>query len=123
MKLDERTGCPVLTGTASSLPHIHLVGDATGTNMLVNLGEMEGRHAVEQLFGQRNNEPSYDNISTIMFLDPEVAGVGMNEQDCRKRSIPHRVARIDYACLARAIAMRRTQGFFKLIVSDEEIND
>jgi dihydrolipoamide dehydrogenase len=119
VKLDERTGSPVLTGTASSLPHIHLVGDATGTNMLVNLGEMEGRHAVEQLFGQRNNEPSYDNISTIMFLDPEVAGVGLNEQECRKRGIPYRLARIDYSCLARAIAMRRTKGFFKILVTND----
>jgi dihydrolipoamide dehydrogenase len=63
---------------------------------------------------------SYDNVSTIMFLDPEVAGVGLNEQECRKQGIPYRVARIDYACLARAIAMRRTRGFFKVLVSDDD---
>ena len=55
-----------------------------------------------------------------MFLDPEVAGVGQNEQELIKQGIPHRTARIDYACLARAIAMRRTRGFFKLIVSDDD---
>jgi dihydrolipoamide dehydrogenase len=49
-----------------------------------------------------------------------VAGVGLNEQECRKRGIPYRVARIDYACLARAIAMRRTKGFFKVLVTDDD---
>jgi dihydrolipoamide dehydrogenase len=87
--------------------------------MLVNLGEMEGRHAVERIFGLEPAALSYTNVSSIMFLDPEVAGVGLNEQECRKRGIPHRVARIDYACLARAIAMRRTKGFFKVLVTDD----
>ena len=73
--------------------------------MLVNLGEMEGRHAVERIWTGRTEELSYDNTSTIMFLDPEVAGVGLNEQECQKRGIPYRVARVDYACIARAIAM------------------
>ena len=54
-----------------------------------------------------------------MFLDPEVAGVGLSEQECRKRGLAHRTARIDYSCLARAIAMRRTNGFFKLVVTDD----
>jgi dihydrolipoamide dehydrogenase len=111
---------PLLTGTATSQPHIHIVGDATGTNMLVNLGELEGRHAVEMLAGLRTDQPSYANMSTIMFLDPEVAGVGLNEQECRARGIPYRMARIDYSCLARAIAMRRTRGFFKVLVTDDE---
>ncbi len=117
---DPKSGNIVVEGTRTSSPHIHAVGDATGTNMLVNLGEMEGRHAVECIVGDPCQPLSYDNISTIMFLDPEVAGVGMNEQECRKRGIAHRVARVDYSCLARAIAMRRTKGFFKVIVSDDE---
>lgn len=40
--------------------------------------------------------PLDNNISTIMFLQPEVAGVGMNEQDCRRLKIPYRAA--TYAC-------------------------
>lgn len=118
--LDPRTGCIAVNDTRTNLPHIHIVGDATGSNMLVNLGELEGRHAVECLAGLDQRPISYANISTIMFLDPEVAGVGLNEQECIKQGIPHRTARIDYACLARAIAMRRTKGFFKLIVTDDD---
>lgn len=120
VRSDARTGNILVEGTATSQPHIHAVGDATGGNMLVNLGEMEGRHAVESFFAGSIAPLSYDNVSTIMFLDPEVAGVGLNEQECRKRGIAHRVARVDYSCLARAIAMRRTKGFFKVIVTNDE---
>lgn len=109
-----------LTGTRTSQAHIHVVGDAMGANMLANIGEQEGRHAVEQIWQLHDRPLSHANLSTIMFLDPEVAGVGLNEQDCRRLNISHRTARIDYSCLARAIAMRRTNGFFKLIVSDDE---
>lgn len=120
LTVDPTSGLVPVEDTRSAVPHIHVVGDASGRNMLVNLGEQEGRHAVERMFGLGPAPLTHDLVSTIMFLDPEVAGVGLNEQECRKRGIPHRVARIDYACLARAIAMRRTKGFFKLIVTDDE---
>jgi dihydrolipoamide dehydrogenase len=120
MDMDPARNIPLIKGTDTSVPHIHVVGDATGSNMLVNLGEMQGRHVVSRIWGENQGTISYDNVSTIMFLDPEVAGVGLNEQACRKQGIPYRMARIDYSCLARAIAMRRTSGFFKLLVTNDE---
>lgn len=116
---DATTGLIQVSDTRTSVSNIHVVGDATATNMLVNLGEMEGRHAVERIWQGKTEELSYDNVSTIMFLDPEVAGVGLNEQECRKRGLSYRMARIDYSCIARAIAMRRTKGFFKVLVSND----
>lgn len=116
---DPATGNIVVDGTATSRPNVHVVGDATASNLLVNLGEMEGRHAVERIWDGRTDRIAYDNVSTIMFLEPEVASVGLNEQECRQRGIAYRVARIDYSCIARAIAMRRTQGFFKLLVTND----
>lgn len=117
---DPKTGLVTVNDTRTSREHIWLVGDATGSHMLVNLAELEARHAVERMFAGTTAPLSYENMSTIMFLDPEVAGVGFNEQECRTRGIAYRAARIDYACIARAIAMRRTRGFFKVIVSDDE---
>lgn len=62
----------------------------------------------------------YENISTIMFLNPEVAGVGMNEQQAQKAKMNYRVARLDFCCIPRAVAMRNTQGFFKILVTDDD---
>jgi dihydrolipoamide dehydrogenase len=120
VRTDSKTGNIVVDDTRTTATHIHAVGDATGTNMLVNLGEMEGRHAAELIGGLTPRPLSYANISTIMFLDPEVASVGVNEQECRSRGISYRMARVDYSCLARAIAMRKTKGFFKVLVSNDE---
>lgn len=106
--------------TVTNIPHIYAVGDVSGRISLVNMGEIEGRHAVEKMFGFAKERISYDNICTIMFLQPEVAGVGMNEQQCIAQNIPVKVVKIDYSVMARAIAMRKTQGFFKIIVTNDK---
>lgn len=107
--------------TQTNVPHIYAVGDISGHMALVNVGEREARHAVVKMFADYPVKPiHYDNISTIMFLTPEVAAVGINEQQAIQDSIPVRVAKIDYSMIARAIAMRETKGFFKIIVSDDD---
>lgn len=106
--------------TQTNIPNIYAAGDASGHIALVNMGEMEGRHAVEKIVEPNTPPLPYDNVCTIMFLHPEVAAVGLNEQQCRKDNIPIRVVKIDYSTIARAIAMRTTQGFFKIIVTDDD---
>ncbi|MBL4653153.1 MAG: NAD(P)/FAD-dependent oxidoreductase [Flavobacteriales bacterium] len=106
--------------TRTNVSNIYAVGDVSGRIALVNMGELEARHAVELMFNQTTERLSYDNISTIMFLDPEVAGVGMSEQECVEKNIPVKLVKIDYSCIARAIAMRKTQGFFKIIVTNDD---
>jgi dihydrolipoamide dehydrogenase len=44
----------------------------------------------------------------------------MNEQQCEERGIPIKVVKIDYSLIPRAIAMRKTQGFFKIIVTHDK---
>ena len=106
--------------TQTNIPNIYAVGDASGRIQLVNMGELEGRHAIEKMYGLTTERLSYDNVSTIMFLKPEVASVGVNEQHCRQNNIPMKIVKIDYSCIARAIAMRKTQGFIKIIVTNDD---
>lgn len=106
--------------TQTNKAHIFVAGDVSATLALVNVGEREGRHAVARMFGGFVKPLTYRNISTIMFLSPEVATVGISEQEAREKKIPVKIAKIDYSCIARAIAMRKTQGFFKIIVSNDE---
>lgn len=105
--------------TVTNVPHIYAVGDVSGRIALVNMGEIEARHAVELAFGTEMERLNYDNICTIMFLQPEVAAVGLNEQTCVERNIPVKVVKVDYSVIARAIAMRKTEGFFKIIVTND----
>lgn len=98
---------------------IFAVGDVTQHSALYNVAEMEGRYAVKAMFLRNKYPLRYSNMSTIMFFNPEVAAVGLNEQTCRTNNIPYRVGYYSNALLNRAIAMRRTDGFVKILVSDD----
>jgi dihydrolipoamide dehydrogenase len=106
--------------TQTNVSNIYAVGDITSDISLVNVGELEGRYAVEKIFGNPTRNLVYENISTIMFLSPEVAGVGYNEISAREKGIDYKVVTLDYSCIPRAIAKRNTQGFIKLLVSNDE---
>ena len=107
-------------GTQTSISNIYAVGDITADIALVNVGELEGRYAVERIFGKPQHELIYENISTIMFLEPEVAGVGLNETQAKAQGIDYKVASVSYNCISRAIAMRNTQGFIKILVTNDK---
>lgn len=106
--------------TQTNIPNIYTAGDVSGHIALVNMGEIEARHSVEKMFGNNITRLSYDNVCTIMFLTPEVAAVGLNEQQCIEQNLSVKVVKIDYSVIARAIAMRKTEGFFKIIVTNDK---
>ncbi len=106
--------------TQTNVPNIYAVGDVSGRISLVNMGEIEARHAVEKAFGGKTERICYDDVCTIMFLKPEVAAVGMNEKQCIEQNVPVKVVKIDFSVITRAIAMRKTEGFFKIIVTNDK---
>ena len=118
IKLNER-GSIKDDDTQTNISNIYVAGDVTTEIALVNVGEREARHAIVRMFGATVRPLSYENISTIMFLNPEVASVGMSAQDCDKKGIPHKVVKLDFSTNARAITMRKTKGFFKIIVTND----
>ncbi|MEM7233770.1 MAG: NAD(P)/FAD-dependent oxidoreductase [Planctomycetota bacterium] len=118
VELDQRSYI-VSDDTRTRQTNIYAVGDVTYDIALVSVGEIEGRHAVERMFAGETVPLRYDNLSTIMFLDPEVAAVGLNETQAREQGISYRAAIYGYSVVPRAIAMRATDGFLKVLVSDD----
>lgn len=116
----DKNGAVVVTDTQSSVAHIYAAGDVTADTALVNVAEMEGRHAVERMFGAPTQRVPYEALSAIYFLAPEVAAVGINEQEARRRGIAYRVAVLGNRLIPRTVAMRATDGFIKLLVSRDE---
>ncbi|MEM6643023.1 MAG: NAD(P)/FAD-dependent oxidoreductase [Bacteroidota bacterium] len=106
--------------TQTSISNIYAVGDITADISLVNVGELEGRYAVERIFGKPEQPLIYSNISTIMFLEPEIAGVGMNEIQAQKAGLSYRLVSLNYETISRATAMRNTEGFIKVLVSNDD---
>ncbi|HWA33668.1 MAG TPA: NAD(P)/FAD-dependent oxidoreductase, partial [Cyclobacteriaceae bacterium] len=106
--------------TQTNISNIYAIGDLTADISLVNVGELEGRYAVERIFGKPERKLVYENISTIMFLSPEVAGVGLNETQAKEKGIEYKVVTLEYSTISRAIAKRNTQGFIKLLVTNDD---
>ncbi len=100
--------------------NIYAVGDISGNAALVNVAEMEGRFAAKAIENKITHPLRYGNMSTIMFFNPEISAIGLNEKECQKQNIPYKVVFYKHALISRAIAMRETSGFFKLIISDEK---
>lgn len=105
-----------------AVPHenIYAIGDATMDIALVNMGETEARLAIDHMYSYKQERRTHiDNLSTIMFLDEEVAAVGLNEQQCQKENISYMMARYGYEFVSRAVAMGDTKGFIKIIVTND----
>jgi dihydrolipoamide dehydrogenase len=119
VKLDKGGGVVVENTRSTTAPHIYAAGDATMDIALVNVAELEGRYAVETMFGLEPRPIRYEALSAIMFLKPEVASVGLNELKAKEQKIPYRVGVVANRLIGRNIAMRETHGFIKLLASPD----
>lgn len=113
-------GAIVADETRTSVPNIYAAGDVTMDVALVNVAELEGRQAVERMFGLDPAPIRYEALSAIMFLKPEVASVGLNETQARAKKVPYKVGKVENRLINRYIAMRETEGFIKLLVAIDE---
>lgn len=100
-------------------PHIYAAGDVAGPYQLTHAAAHQAWHAsVNALFGGVVKfRVDYSCIPRATFIDPEVAGVGLNEQVAREQGVACEVTRFDLADLDRAIVDGATQGFVKVLTA------
>jgi dihydrolipoamide dehydrogenase len=119
VQLDER-GILEVNDECRADENIYAAGDISGNMALVNIAEMEGRFVARAIESMITFPLSYHNISTIMFFKPEISAIGLNEKECQAQNISYKVITYQHSIISRAIAMRETDGFFKIIVTNEE---
>lgn len=101
------------------LDNVYAIGDITGHTQLYSVAEFQGRLAVESIMNNICYTPDYSNMSTLMFFKPEVAAVGANEKTLQEQGIGYKAVFYSNALVNRAIAMRNTRGFVKILVSND----
>ncbi|MGQ1890888.1 dihydrolipoyl dehydrogenase family protein [Thermophagus sp. OGC60D27] len=106
--------------SSKGFSNIYAVGDISGHANLYSVAEFEGRLAVEDIMGKICYKPDYSNMSTLMFFKPEVAAVGANEKTLQKEGIGYRAVYYSNHLVNRAIAMRNTNGFVKILISNDK---
>ncbi len=100
--------------------NIYAVGDITGQSQLYSVAEYQGRLAAEAIIKEICYHPDYSNMSTLMFFKPEVAAVGANERTLQEKNIGYKSVYYSNSLINRAIAMRNTHGFVKILVSSDD---
>ncbi|MDA8140406.1 MAG: dihydrolipoyl dehydrogenase [Desulfobacteraceae bacterium] len=98
----------------TNVPGIFAIGDLIPGPMLAHKASAEGIAAVEKMAG-RHGEVNYDAIPAVIYTHPEVACVGITENQARERDIPHCVGSYPFTGAGRARCMGETDGFVKLI--------
>jgi len=98
-------------------PNIYAAGDVAGPYQFTHTAAHQGWYvAVNALFGDfKRFKADYSVIPWATFIDPEVARVGLNEQEAREQGIGHEVTRYGIDDLDRAIADGAAHGFVKVL--------
>ncbi len=102
----------------TNVPHIFAIGDIVGQPMLAHKAVHEGHVAAEVAAGQK----SYFDatvIPSVAYTDPEIAWVGLTEEEAKKQGIKVGVGKFPWAASGRAIANGRDEGFTKLIINQD----
>jgi pyruvate/2-oxoglutarate dehydrogenase complex dihydrolipoamide dehydrogenase (E3) component len=98
---------------------IYAVGDAIGGPQFTHTSWDDHRILLDVLAGRPARGRSGRVVPHVVFTDPQVAGVGLNERRARDGGVPHEVARMPYGQVARAIEVDEMAGAMKVLVDPE----
>ncbi|HEX5092852.1 MAG TPA: dihydrolipoyl dehydrogenase [Burkholderiales bacterium] len=112
--VNERGFVPVDSQMRTNVPHIFAIGDIAGNPMLAHKAVHEGHVAAEAAAGQKSHFDARV-VPSVAYTDPEVAWVGLTEDEAKKSGARVGVAKFPWTASGRALANARSEGFTKLI--------
>jgi dihydrolipoamide dehydrogenase len=99
----------------TSVKGIYAIGDVAGPPMLAHKGEREGIILADVLGGHPAQVLDYSNIPGATYCHPEVASVGLTEQQCKDQKVEYKVGKFPFSANGRARTSGETEGFVKII--------
>jgi len=117
LKLDGRGFIEVDGHCRTNLPNVYAVGDVVRGPMLAHKAEDEGVMAAELIAGQKPHI-DYDTIPWIIYTSPEIAWVGMTEQQAKAEGRRVRTGQFPFSVNGRALGINEPAGFAKVVVDD-----
>ena len=104
----------------TSAQGVYAIGDIIATPALAHVASAEAIHCVEHICGLQPDAVDYSTIPSCVFTSPEVASVGMTEQQARDKGIDYKVGRFPFTASGKATAAGDRDGFVKLIFDEQE---
>ena len=114
VRMDERGRIAVNGAYETSVPGVFAIGDVIAGPMLAHKAEEEGIAAVEQMAGLAGRV-AYDCIPSVVYTWPELAGVGLTEEQAREQGREVRVGAFPFLANGRARAMEERDGQVRLV--------
>ncbi len=99
----------------TTAPGIYCIGDVAGPPMLAHKGSREGVVVAERIAGHTPHPIRYDNVPSVTYCHPEVASIGLTEEQCKEQKLDYQVGRFPFSANGRARASNETEGFVKII--------
>ncbi len=102
--------------------HIYAIGDCIGGMQLAHVASHEGIVAVEHFTGESPEPLQYHLISRCIYSSPEVASVGLTEDEAKEKGHKVKVGKFSFRAIGKALVFGESDGFVKMI-ADEDTND
>ena len=114
VQLDERGTVFVNEQCATNAPGVYAIGDLVRGPMLAHKGSEEGVMVAEIIAGHKA-QMNYDIVPNVIYTHPEVASVGLTEEQVKAAGDAYNVGTFPFAASGRAMAANDTDGFVKVI--------
>lgn len=116
-----RNGIQVNEFMQTGLPNVYACGDLTGYSLLAHTAVGEAETAINHITGKATKGMSYRAIPGVVYTNPEIAGVGVTEEELQASGINYTVKKIPMAFSGRFVAENEMgNGVCKLILSEDE---
>jgi dihydrolipoamide dehydrogenase len=101
-------------------PHVYAIGDIVGGLMLAHTAGHEGIVAAHTIAGDKDVHPiDYVKQPRATYCRPEIASIGLTQQQCEERELPVKVGKVPFQAIAKAIIGGEYEGFAKVIANKE----
>ena len=115
----DRGGIKVDEKMRTNVPNVFAAGDVTGFSLLAHTASREGEVVVNNLTG-RNDIMRYNAIPGVVYINPEVAGVGETEESAKKKEIAYKVAKLPMTYAGRfSIENEGFNGLCKILIGEK----
>ncbi|MGI6450367.1 MAG: dihydrolipoyl dehydrogenase [Desulfitobacteriia bacterium] len=127
-----RQGIEVDKDFATSVPGIYAIGDVIGGQMLAHVASHQGRIAAEKIFASRETKPEESKtdqllstekplpvVPSCVFTFPEMAAVGLTEEEAKSQNIPYQVSKAMFGANGKALTLGEGEGLIKVLANKE----
>lgn len=111
---ENKRGIQVNKQMKTNVEHVYAIGDVTDIIQLAHVASHQGIVAVDTILHQPN-EVNYHGVPNVIFTSPEIATVGVSEDQAKAENIDYQVSKATYKSNGKALTQNQTEGFIKLI--------